>query len=53
MAGYFSVLFFASLLVALPRCLVGLGPRPGALPCWAWWPTRPQFIHTNRTCVHV
>jgi hypothetical protein len=26
MAGYFSVLFFASLLVALSCCLVGLGP---------------------------
>jgi hypothetical protein len=25
MAGYFRVLFFASLLVALPCCLVGLG----------------------------
>jgi hypothetical protein len=27
MAGYFRVLFFANLLVALPCCLVGLGPR--------------------------
>jgi hypothetical protein len=27
MAGYFRVLFFASLLVALSCCLVGLGPR--------------------------
>jgi hypothetical protein len=27
MAGYFRVLFFASLLVALPFCLVGLGPE--------------------------
>jgi hypothetical protein len=33
MAGYFRVLFFASLLVALSCCLVGPGPRPGALPC--------------------
>jgi hypothetical protein len=27
MAGYFRVLFFASLLVALSCCLVGLGPE--------------------------
>jgi hypothetical protein len=27
MAGYFRVLVCASLLVALPCCLVGLGPR--------------------------
>jgi hypothetical protein len=26
MTGYFRVLFFASLLVALPCCLIGLGP---------------------------
>jgi hypothetical protein len=53
MTGYFRVLFFASPLVALLHCLVGLGPRPGALSCWAWWPTRPQLIHTNRTGVHL
>jgi hypothetical protein len=33
MAGYFRVLFFGSLLIALPFFLVGLGPRLGALPC--------------------
>jgi hypothetical protein len=33
MAGYFRVLFFASLLVVLSCFLVGLGPRPGALSC--------------------
>jgi hypothetical protein len=27
MTSYFRVLFFASLLVALPCCLIGLGPR--------------------------
>jgi hypothetical protein len=27
MTGYFRVSFFASLLVALPCCLIGLGPR--------------------------
>jgi hypothetical protein len=51
MAGYFKVLFFASLLVALSCCLVGL--RPSALSCWAWWPARPQLIHTNTTGVHI
>jgi hypothetical protein len=51
MADYFRVLFFASLLVTLSCCLVGLGP--GMLPCWAWWPARPQLIHTNMTGVHV
>jgi hypothetical protein len=53
MADYFSVLFFSSLLVVWPCCLVGIGPRPGVLPCWAWWPTQTQLIHTNRTGVHV
>jgi hypothetical protein len=51
MADYFRVLFFASLLVTLSCCLVGLGP--GMLPCWVWWPARPQLIHTNMTGVHV
>jgi hypothetical protein len=49
MAGYFRVLFFTSLLVALLGYDLGLG----ALSCWAWWPTRPQLIHTNTTGVHV
>jgi hypothetical protein len=53
MAGYFRVLFFASLLVALLCCLVGLELRPSALSCYAWWPTRPQLIHTNMIGVHV
>jgi hypothetical protein len=53
MTGYFRVLFFASLLVVLPCCLIGLGPGPGALPCWAWGPAQPQFIHTNTTGIHV
>jgi hypothetical protein len=35
MADYFRVLFFTSLLVALPYCLAGLGPGHGTLPCWA------------------
>jgi hypothetical protein len=49
MAGYFRVLFFASLLVALSCCLVGLGP--GALSCWAWWSARldlNSFIQTRQ-----
>jgi hypothetical protein len=53
MADYFRVLFFASLLVSLSCCLVGLGARAWCAAMLGLVPARPQLIHINRIGVHV
>jgi hypothetical protein len=54
MAGYFRVLFFATLqVVALSCCLVGIGPRAWCATVLRLVAARPQLIHTNTTGVHV
>jgi hypothetical protein len=49
MTGYFRVLFFASLLVALPCCLIGLGPRVWcAVVLGCGWLGLNSFIQTRQ-----
>jgi hypothetical protein len=52
MTGYFRVFFFASLLVALSCCLVGLGPEAwcaAVLGLVAGWTSTHSYKHDRYT----